>query len=228
MKKITIVYIILTFFGCIQKENSRTSLETKPQIINSEKDETLFWIDTISNNKFLKIYSKPENDWQNLTAEYGDSKSSYEIDLYTEQYKIFGIPFTNNIQWITENSFALINGCGTDCRYVTIFNVKNPEPIITRVDYYPKMAYGNFTSDNDSLYVKVDWDFGKYVKLSVVDTDSQREAKFNLPKCWNAGGGSGQIYGIIWSMDISNDHITVANKYEDGELETLESKLLWE
>lgn len=166
-----------------------------------------------------------------MTAKYGNSKTSHEIDLFTEEYEIFGVPFTNEIQWITDKSFALINGCGTDCRYVTIFNVEKTKPIITRIDYYPKMTYGNYSSDNDSLYVKVDWDFGKYVKLSVMDTDSQREAKYDLPKSWNIGDETetgGQIYGIIYSLEVSNDSIMVTNRYEGVQLDTLKSKLNWD
>lgn len=129
MKRIISILIILNFFACNQKEKNLDLAKKESKTERLEQSETIFWIDTISNGKFLKIYSKPENDWQNLTAEFGNENKKHIIDLGKEEYKILAIPFTNQIEWITEKSFALINGCGTNCRYVLIFNTEMKKPI---------------------------------------------------------------------------------------------------
>ncbi|EDM42909.1 hypothetical protein SCB49_11452 [unidentified eubacterium SCB49] len=226
MSKIPLILIILTFFGCNQKEKNLNLIKWETKTELTEKSETIFWVDTISKGKFLKIYSKPVDDWQNLTAEFGNENRKHTIDLKTEEYEMFGIPFTNKIEWITEKSFALINGCGTNCRYALIFNVENDKPIITPLDYYPTMTYGGFTSDNDSLYIKVDHDFGKYVKLEIIDTDTQKKSKMELPKFWNRG--SGNIYSLIDEIMINNSEIKVVQKYEDERFDTRTKKLVWE
>ncbi|WP_166962504.1 hypothetical protein [Mangrovimonas sp. CR14] len=202
-----------------------TKTENKTQL--TEKSETIFWIDTISNGKFLKIYSKPENDSQNLIAEFGDETKKHTIDLKVEEYEMFGIPFTNQIEWITEKSFALIDGCGTNCRYVTIFNTTKSKPTITQVDYFPNMSYGNFESDNENLYVKVDWDFGKYIKLSIIDTDTQKQAKFDLPKCWTCEDETGEIYGMLHSLTLKDNTIIVSRHSDNKEDDILSGELIW-
>jgi hypothetical protein len=226
MNKIPLILIILTFFGCNQKEKNLNLIKSETKTELTEKSETIFWLDTISNGKFLKIYSKPENDWQNLTAEFGNENIKHTIDLKTEEYQILGIPFTNQIEWITEKSFALVNGCGTNCRYALIFNVENEKPIITRIDYYPGMNYGGFEIDNDSLYVKVNHNFGKFVKLEIIDTDTQKKNDVNLPKHWNRG--SGDIYALIDEIKIRKSEIKIIQKYEDNQFDTRTEKLVWE
>ena len=129
-----IILIVLSFLGCNQKEKDIQLRKVKPQVKKTHEKETIVWIDTISNENFLQIYSTPNNDWQNLTAEFGNQKIKHKIDLHTEEYQILGIPFTNQIEWITQKSFALVNGCGTACRYALIFNVDQEQPIITRIE----------------------------------------------------------------------------------------------
>ena len=128
----------------------------------------------------MKIYSKPKNDWQNLTAEFGNETKKHKIDLKTDEYEMLGIPFTNQIEWITEKSFALLNGCGTNCRYVLIFN--------TEID--------------NSL------------NLKIIETDSKKKEKVNLPKDWNRG--SGQIYDIVDKIEIKNSKIKIVQYQENG------------
>src|SRR5574343_567064 len=108
MKKIPLILIILTFFGCNQKEKNLNLAKTETKTQLTEKSETIFWIDTISNGKFLKIYSKHEEELQNLTAEYGNENKKHKIDLRTEKYQMHGIPVRNQIEWITEKSMAFI------------------------------------------------------------------------------------------------------------------------
>jgi hypothetical protein len=228
MKNILLLLIILTFFGCNQKEANLNLAESEPQSKLTEKEKTIIWLDTISNGKFLKIYTEPKNNWQNLTAEYGTQNEKYKLDLRNEEYKMLQTPFTNQIEWITDNSFALIDSCGTNCKYVIIFNTTKAKPIITRVDYFPDMSYGNFESDNDNLYVKVNWDFGKYVKLSIIDTDTQKQAKFDLPKCWTCADETGEIYGMIHSITLKDNSILVSRVSENKEENILSGKLVWE
>ncbi|WP_196890167.1 hypothetical protein [Aureivirga sp. CE67] len=186
--------------------------ETKTKLIKN--NDTIFWLDTISNDKFLKIYSKPENDWQNLTAEFGNKNQNHRIDLKAKEYEILGIPFTNQIEWITEKSFALINGCGTNCRYVLIFNTESEKPIITPIEYYPGIKYVNYKTDNPNLYVAVEQNNDESLSLIIIDTDSQKTQKVNLPKHWNRG--IGQIYGIVDEIEIKNTKIKIIQYQENG------------
>lgn len=223
MKKIPLILIILTFFGCNQKEKNANLLKTEDKTALTAKSETTIWIDTISNGKFLKVYSTPENDWQNLTAEYGNENTKHTIDLNTEEFQILGIPFTNQIEWITEKSFAFINGCGTNCRYVLIFNTESEKPIVMPLEYYPEMKYADYKTDNPNLYIAVDENNGN---LIVIDTDSQKKAVLNLPKDWNRGNG--QIYGIVDKIEIKNSNIRIVQNQENGNKKELNKTITLE
>lgn len=210
MKNILLIFIILAFFGCNQKEKKVHLVKTEL----TKKSETIFWIDTISNGKFLKIYSKQYNDWQNLTAEYGNKYKKFKIDLNTEEYRVLSIPFTNQIEWITEKSFALINGCGTNCRYVLIFNTESEKPILMPIEYYPEIKYANYITDNPNLYIAVEQDNNNSTDLLIIETDSQKTATVNLPKDWNRGNG--QIYNIVDGIEIGNSKIKIIQYQEQG------------
>ena len=214
MKKIPLILIILTFFGCNQKEKNLNLAKTEAKAELTAKSETIFWLDTISNDKFLKIYSKPENEWQNLIAEFGNKNKKYKIDLKTEEYGILGIPFTNQIEWITEKSFALINGCGTNCRYVLIFNTESEKPIVMPIEYYPEINYADYITDNPNLYIAVEQNNDNSFNLIIIETDSQKMDKVNLPKDWNRG--IGQIYSIVDKIEIKNSKIKIVQYQENG------------
>ena len=218
MKKTLLILIIVTFLGCNQKQKNPNLIKTDTTTELTEKSETIFWVDTISNGKFLKIYSKPENDWQNLTAEFGNENQKHIVDLKTEKYQMLGIPFTNQIEWITEKSFALINGCGTNCRYVLIFNTESEKPIVMPIEYYPEIKYADYKTDNPNLYIAINETNGNSLSLMVVDTDSQKKAIFNLPEDWNRGNGS--IYNIVDAIKIENSIIRIVQRQENGITET--------
>jgi hypothetical protein len=226
MKKIPLILIILTFFGCNQKEKNLNLLKTETKTELTEKSETVFWIDTISNSKFLKIYSKPENDWQNLTAEFGNENIKHTIDLKTEEYQMLGIPFSNQIEWITEKSFALINGCGTNCRYILIFNTESEKPIVMPIEYYPEIKYADYKTDNPNLYIAVDVNNENSLDLIIIETDSQKKDVLNLPKDWNRGNG--HIYGIVDKIEIKNSEIKIVQNQENGNKKELNKKITLE
>ena len=208
----------------MQKKLDLVKTETKTEL--TEKSEITIWIDTISNGKFLKIYSKPENDWQNLTAEFGNVNKKHTIDLKTEEYQMLGIPFTNQIEWITEKSFALINGCGTNCRYVLIFNTESEKPIVMPIDYYPGIKYADYKTDNPNLYIAVNENNGNSLNLMIIETDSQKKEILNLSKDWNRG--SGQIYGIVDKIEIKNSKIKIIQNRENGNKKELNKKITLE
>ena len=218
--------ITLIFLGCNQKENKLDLVKTETKTELTEKSEITIWIDTISNGKFLKIYSKPENDWQNLTAEFGNVNKKHTIDLKTEEYQMLGIPFTNQIEWITEKSFALINGCGTNCRYVLIFNTESEKPIVMPIDYYPGIKYADYKTDNPNLYIAVNENNGNSLNLMIIETDSQKKEILNLSKDWNRG--SGQIYGIVDKIEIKNSKIKIIQNRENGNKKELNKKITLE
>ncbi|MBL7559011.1 hypothetical protein JAO71_04265 [Olleya sp. YSTF-M6] len=226
MKKIPLILIILTFLGCNLKEKNLNLLKTETKTELTKKRETIFWVDTISNGKFLKIFSKPENDWQNLTAEFGNDNQKHTINLKTDEYQMLGIPFTNQIEWITEKSFALINGCGTNCRYVLIFNTELETPIVMPIEYYPEIKYADYKTDNPNLYISVNESKGNSLNLIIVETDSQKKVELNLPVDWNRGNG--QIYGIIDKIEIKNSEIKILQNQENGNTKELNKKITWE
>ena len=223
MNKIPLILIILTFFGCNQKEKNLNLIKSETKTELAEKSETIFWVDTISNGKFLKIYSKPENDWQNLTAEFGNENKKHTIDLKTEEYQMLGIPFTNQIEWITEKSFALVNSCGTNCRYVLIFNTESEKPIVMPIEYYPNIKYADYKTDNPNLFIAVN---ENPLNLMIIETDSQKKAELNLPKDWNRG--ICQIYSIIDRIEIKNLEIKIVQNQENGNIKELNRKITLE
>lgn len=227
MKKILLILIILIFFGCKQKEKHLNLLNTGTKTELKEKNETVFWIDTISNGKFLKIYSEPENDWQNLTAEYGNEKINHKINLQSDKYKILGIPFTNQIEWITEKSFALVNGCGTSCKYVMIFNIDNEKPIIQPIEYYPEIEYADFKTDNPNLYIAVYNNYTNKPSFIIVDTDTQKKDTIKLSNNWNRPG-NGSIMSIVDKIKIENSEIKVIQILENGTQKLFKEKIVME
>lgn len=225
MKNISFfILIILSFSGCNQNEKEISSRKITSLAEQTEKKETIVWIDTTSSEKFLKIYSTPNNDWQNLTAEFGNQETKRKIDLYTEDYQILGIPFTNQIEWITEKSFALVNGCGTTCRYVLIFNIDQEKPIITPIEYYPGIAYADFKTDNSNVYIAVNENARDIPSFVIVETDSQKKDTINLPNNWMRGIGS--IFSIVDKIDIKDCKIEITQKQENGKTKTLNKKIV--
>ena len=214
MHKISIILLILTFFACHQKEINLNLLKTETKTELSEKSEIIFWIDTIYNGKFLKIYSKPENDWQNLTAEYGNENKKYTINLKTEEYGMLGIPFSNAIEWITDKSFALVNGCGTNCKYVLIFNIDREKAIVQPIEFYPGIEYADFKTDNSNLYIAVNEEHNDYPSFVIIDTDSQKKDTIDFPNNWIRGMGS--IYTIVDKVKIENSKIEITQNQENG------------
>lgn len=219
MKKFSLTLLFLTVFGCNQKEGNFTLANTEIKTEPAVESEIIIWIDTISNNKFLKIYSKPENDWKNLTAEFGNENNKHTIDLNTDEYQMLGIPFTNQIKWITEKSFALVNGCGTACKYVLIFNIDQKKPIIHPVEFYPEIEYADFKTDNPNLYIAVNENYDDIPSFVIVDTDSQRKDTINLPNDWVHGVGN--ILSVVDEVKIENSKIEITQNQEDGKRKIL-------
>ncbi len=219
-----IILIILSFLGCNKKEKDNQLKKVKPQIEKTHEKETIVWVDTTSSANFLKIYSTPNNDWQSLTAEFGNQKIKHKTDLYTEEYQILGIPFTNQIEWVTEKSFALVNGCGTACRYTLIFNVDQEQPIITPIEYYPGIIYADFKTDNPNLYIAVNENAGNTPSFVIVETDSQKKDTINLPNNWVRGIGS--IFSIVDKIDIKDSNIEITQKQENGETKKLNKEIV--
>jgi len=124
MKEMIKSLFIVILFGCYHTGTSSNIFDiSNPNDFNTEKD-TIFWIDTLTSNKFLKIYTTPDNNFGNLIAEWGNDNLKNKIDLKKDEFTFLVLPFTNRIEWITDKSFVLVKGCGTNCRYVLIFNVE--------------------------------------------------------------------------------------------------------
>ncbi len=214
MKYILLLALFALLSSCKEKIDGINIPVMEVNAKRTEKRETIIWLDTISNDKFLKVYSKPENDWQNLTAEFGNGNKKHKVDLTTNEFKMLGIPFSNHIEWITSKSFALVNGCGTNCRYVLIFNTELEKPIVMPIDYYPNIPFPDFSTNNPNLYISTEQYDNDFLNLIIIDTDSQKKERVNLPKDWNRGNNN--IYNIIDKIEIRDSLITIVQIEDDG------------
>ncbi|MCB4799978.1 hypothetical protein [Neotamlana laminarinivorans] len=214
MKKIYLLLIVLFFLGCIGKEKKNIALN---------REAYIFWIDTISNGKFLKIYSNPEKDEQNLTAVYGNEKIKNKINLLIEDYQITRIPFSNKVNWITEKSFAIVYACGTGCINVIIFNIEKEKPLIQTILYYPSDEYLDFETDNPNLYIASIGNIEDNPSFVIIDTDTQKKDTINLPKKWIRGLGT--IYNIVDKLKIENSIIEIIQNQEKGEIKKIQETI---
>jgi len=209
MNKIILPFIILSIFLSNQKDKNLNFVAVNNKV--KEKDEVVFLIDTVSNGKFLKIYS-PENDLGNLTAEYGDKRIKNKVNLRGEKYGILRSP--SNVHWITEKSFCIVGGCGAECKYVLIFNIDRKEPLIEQILYYPKIGFNDFETDNPNLYIAVNDNYEGGSSFVIVDTDSQKRDTVSIPNNWIRGLGT--IFSIVDKIKIKNSKIYVFQSDEYG------------
>ena len=187
---------------------------------DTEKD-TIFWIDTLTSNKFLKIYTTPDNDFGNLIAEWGNDNLKNKIDLKKDELTFLVLPFTNRIKWITDKSFALVKGCGTNCRYVIIFNIEDKKPFWMPIEYYPNMNYHSFITDNSNVYIATNQNDKVYPSFVVVDTDTQNTDTINFSKDWVKGA----ISYFVDSIKIENSIIEIRLNNQEGKIKTFSKQL---
>jgi hypothetical protein len=119
----------------------------------------------------------------------------------------FFTPFNAEIEWITNNSFGLVNGCGTNCRYAIIYNIQKDKPYWFDVLYYPNIGYFNYATDNNNLCIC----YSEYSKgntnLKIFDVDSQKSDTIMIPENWERGVG--HVDYIIDSINIKNNKIEI-------------------
>jgi len=207
---IYIFLLVLVFISCKNEKNLNV-VET-----TTEQEETIYWIDTLANHKYLKIYSTPEKKWRDLFAEYGNNGFKHKIDIREIYY--LNVPISNEVAWITDKSIALVDGCGTDCIYVLIFNVEQNNPFVHPIYYYPNMSYLDYETDNPNLYIAVNERSKKDYGLVIIDTDTQKKDTIYLPKNWARGLGS--IYNIVDKVAIKNSIITFTQIEENKQGKT--------
>ncbi|BDD05582.1 hypothetical protein [Aureibacter tunicatorum] len=172
----------------------------------TSSDETIYWIDTVNGQNFLKIFSTADHDLKNLVAEYGNSKVEHVFNLDSKGFELINIPFHNQIEWITDDSFALVENCGVNCIYALIFNTHKEKPILTSLLYYPRLKHANFITDNNNYYATFNLSTSK-PSFIIVDTDSQKKDTINIPETWIRSIGS--IPSIIDSVKIKNNRIEI-------------------
>ena len=82
------------------------------------------------------------------------------------------------------------------------------------IEYYPEIKYADYKTDNLNLYISVEQNNDNSLNLIIIETDSQKKDKVNLPKDWNRG--IGQIYNIIDKIEIKNSKIKIVQYQENG------------
>ena len=82
------------------------------------------------------------------------------------------------------------------------------------IEYYPEIKYADYKTDNPNLYIAVEQNNDNSLNLKIIETDSQKKEKVNLPKDWNRG--SGQIYDIVDKIEIKNSKIKIVQYQENG------------
>ncbi len=183
---------------------------------NTNIKDTVFWIDTLTSNKFLRIYTTPDNDFDNLYAEWGNNKIKNKLNLKKGEFSFLNLPFDHTIEWITDKSFALVDGCGTNCRYVIIFNIEKVKPVWMPIEYYPNMKYSSFITDNSNLYIASNQSNKVYPSIIVVDTDTQKTDTLLFSKYWIKG----QISYFIDNIKIKKNRIEIKINNQEGENKT--------
>lgn len=209
MKSIIFIIILYFFTGCNmkKKQSEKVALIPKINIQKKEKDTTV-WIDTITTDKkFLKIYSTYKDNYKKIEAEWGKGKIMHKSLLIGDNAIKFITPFNAKIEWTTNNSFGLVDGCGTNCRYAIIYNIQKCKPYWFDVLYYPNIDYFNYTTDNNSLCVCYSEHFKVNRKLKIFDVDSQKKDTITIPKDWDRGVGF--IDNIIDSINIKSNQIEI-------------------
>ncbi|WP_157821992.1 hypothetical protein [Tenacibaculum sp. Bg11-29] len=220
MNKILIPFIILSFFLSNQKDKNLNFVEINEKV--KEKEEVVSLIDTVSNGKFLKIYSI-EKGRGSLIAEYGNKKIKHKVSLRGEKYRL--LRASSSVEWITEKSFSVVGGCGSGCKYVMIFNIDSKEPLIEEALYYPKYeGQTSFETDNRNLYIAVNKKNKDGLSFVIVDTDSQKRDIISLPKKWNRDLGT--IFSVVDKIKIKNSKIDVYQNQENGEIKKVSKKIV--
>ncbi|MFC4818569.1 hypothetical protein [Flavobacterium sp. GCM10023249] len=209
MKNKILIAILFVFIGCnIKNEQSgKSSSVTKLNIEKKEKDIAV-WLDTITTDKkFLKIYSTSEDNYKKIYAEWGKNKIRHKSLLIGDELIEFQTPFDAKIEWTTNNSFGLVNSCGTNCRYAIIYNIEKDKPFWFDVLYYPNISYFNYATDNKDLCIcSTEYSNGNR-KLRIFDIDSQKNDTIMIPENWKRGVG--HFDNIIDSINIKNNQIEI-------------------
>lgn len=186
-----------------------------------EKDvisQTSFWIDTVlKDGKFLKIYTNHENNQQNLHAEWGNREHEHYTDLkkFENGYLVGKTYFP--IKWTTDNAIILVYGCGTNCVYSLIFNIKNEKPYIALTAFYPGMDYANYNTDNENLIVYSCNNEKLNLCIVIEDIESRKKDVMELGNNWIRGVGN--LFGIIDELTIKKGILTVKQNPKDSEKE---------
>ncbi|PKH52374.1 hypothetical protein CXF68_17465 [Tenacibaculum sp. Bg11-29] len=203
-----------------QKDKNLNFVEINEKV--KEKEEVVSLIDTVSNGKFLKIYSI-EKGRGSLIAEYGNKKIKHKVSLRGEKYRL--LRASSSVEWITEKSFSVVGGCGSGCKYVMIFNIDSKEPLIEEALYYPKYeGQTSFETDNRNLYIAVNKKNKDGLSFVIVDTDSQKRDIISLPKKWNRDLGT--IFSVVDKIKIKNSKIDVYQNQENGEIKKVSKKIV--
>ena len=216
MKNITFVLIILIFFGFIKKKN----------VTLSKKKETEVLLDTTSNGKFLKIYTTLDDNYsQSITAEYGTEKIRHKIDLLpVVKHHTHHLPFYTKVNWISEKSFAIVDGCGTECIFAIIFNIEKDKPYIQPILYYPNKANSDFKTDNPNLCIAPIAAYGNTPSFIIVDIDSQKKDTINLPNHWLRELNT--IYNCVDQIKIEKSKIEITQNQDNGKIKKMQKEII--
>ncbi|MBI1286490.1 MAG: hypothetical protein GC178_02825 [Flavobacteriales bacterium] len=185
MKKLILASFAIFLAGCGSKRHklesaahdSKSETFSKRNVLESTGSDTIYWLDTtFIDGRFLEIFSTLSDDRENLSCRWGnDSVARFQSNVRSHP-KIFIGSIPSKLSWSTRNSLVVTNGCGTNCTYAVFFNFQSDSVRWSTVDYYPRIPYQTYRTDNDSLYVKHD----KNNRWVIADTESWQTDTFEL------------------------------------------------
>ncbi len=181
-----------------------------------QKVDTVIWIDTIINQKFLTMYSTSADNYDDIIADWGNENQRHHFNFRADTlFDLIGTPFSTQFLWTTQKSICFPRGCGQSCMYGLFFNSEKGKPIFitSQLTFYPNMTFSVFESDNDDLYLTAgDLSIPSLI-INSVDTDLKDTIL--LPAGWKRGTGA--VHHIIDEVNISENEIEILQK-EKGKI----------
>ncbi|MBL7839551.1 MAG: hypothetical protein JNJ75_05385 [Cyclobacteriaceae bacterium] len=181
------------------------------------QEHVAHWLDTtLTDGRYIKIYTTSDNDWKNLFAEWGLGKEKHKVDLgnFEQGYLVGDTDF--QVSWTTKNAFVLKKSCGTDCSYVLVFDVRKSRPYWLNTDVTPDNQDDQFFIDNKALVVS--FSDTTYFEVKIQDLETGKKCTFQLPEYW--ARGVGRFHDIVDSLTVKGDLLSI---YQSG-VDNLTSK----
>ncbi|MEM6725170.1 MAG: hypothetical protein AAF598_14115 [Bacteroidota bacterium] len=208
----------------VEKESISVDQASAP-VKDAETWETdiIFWVDTLIDNKSLKIYSTSESDFLELTAEWGNLKQQQTFNFQSDSaFHFIGTPFSINTIWTSNNTIVVTKGCGQTCVYGLFFNLDQATPFLDApLLFYPNIPFADFETDNHELYITMgDSD---RTEMVINSTESTLKDTIKLLEEWPFGVAT--VHNLIGKVSIKNHQLEVDLKQGSKTIQTVKERI---